>query len=141
MDLNKNKMQEKKDKKYKAEYIVLDEWETYHPKEEYIDDCKFANSVMVKKGIVPEHHYPGFGCYGFGFCKREQKWYGWSQRGIYGFGIGHVVKKEDGISKSGWPDDHLLEHPKQDKSVKIGFVTKTLEDCKKLAIAISDCCK
>jgi len=30
-----------------------------------------------------------------GFCEKEQKWYGWSHRAIYGFGIGSVVKKGD----------------------------------------------
>lgn len=28
-----------------------------------------------------------------GFNPQEQKWYGWSHRAFYGFGIGHTVKK------------------------------------------------
>ena len=30
-----------------------------------------------------------------GFSHDEQKWYGWSHRGVYGFGIGSEVKKGD----------------------------------------------
>lgn len=30
-----------------------------------------------------------------GFSEKEQKWYGWSHRAIYGFGIGSKVKKGD----------------------------------------------
>lgn len=30
-----------------------------------------------------------------GFCADEQKWYGWSHRAYYGFGIGSTVKRGD----------------------------------------------
>jgi len=30
-----------------------------------------------------------------GYCPKEQKWYGWSHRAIYGFGVGSKVKKGD----------------------------------------------
>lgn len=30
-----------------------------------------------------------------GFNEQEQKWYGWSHRAIYGFGVGHEVKMGD----------------------------------------------
>jgi hypothetical protein len=30
---------------------------------------------------------------GLGFSEKEQKWYGYSHRGVYGFGIGDKVKK------------------------------------------------
>src|SRR5690606_34272658 len=30
-----------------------------------------------------------------GFCENEQKWYGWSHRAFFGFGIGSEVKKGD----------------------------------------------
>jgi len=29
------------------------------------------------------------------FCPSEQKWYGWSHRAVYGFGVGSAVKKGD----------------------------------------------
>lgn len=33
--------------------------------------------------------------YNVGFSEADQKWYGWSHRAIYGFGIGSTVKKGD----------------------------------------------
>lgn len=41
-----------------------------------------------KHGIVKKIH-------SIGFSEKEQKWYGWSHRAIYGFGIGSKVKKGD----------------------------------------------
>ena len=54
-------------------------------------------------GIAPEltpkcrdqlDEHPKITC-SIGFCQREQKWYGWSHRAIYGFGIGSTIKKGD----------------------------------------------
>lgn len=50
---------------------------------------------LEKIGIVPELRTPTSGCCSIGFCASEQKWYGWSHRAIYGFGIGGAVKKGD----------------------------------------------
>lgn len=58
-----------------------------------------------------------------GFSEKEQKWYGWSHRAIYGFGVGHVV--EDGDCAVGTD------------GIKVGFKCKTLDDCKKLAKAFA----
>lgn len=56
---------------------------------------------------------------GVGFSEKEQKWYGWSHRGSRGFGIGDVAVE---CYPSG---------------TKKGNKCKTLEDCKKAAIAFS----
>lgn len=53
---------------------------------------------------------------GLGFSEKEQKWYGWSHRAYYGFGIGHKVKK-----------GHVGYEELGD------FECKTLEDCRKVA--------
>lgn len=42
-----------------------------------------------------------------GFSSKEQKWYGWSHRAIYGFGIGSEVKKGDCAYTPVNKDDHL----------------------------------
>jgi hypothetical protein len=55
------------------------------------------------------------------FSEKEQKWYGWSHRTIYGFGVGHHVK-DDGNDMP---------------SVMAGETAKTLDDAKKMAIAFS----
>lgn len=71
---------------------------------QYIGDSKWAHRLMTLKGIHPEvrpreGHYPGedtgMRCCSIGFCKKENKWYGWSHRAIYGFGIGSKVEKGD----------------------------------------------
>ena len=57
-----------------------------------------------------------------GFSEKEQKWYGWSHRAIYGFGIGDVIDKKNVVcSKFGTG------------TVKPGFKCKTLDDCKFVA--------
>ena len=61
---------------------------------------------------------------GFGFSESEQKYYGWSHRAYYGFGIGHIVK--DGDSCVGYD------------GIEPGFKCKILEDCKKVAKAFAD---
>lgn len=73
-----------------------------------------------------------------GFSEKEQKWYGWSHRAIYGFGIGYIAKDGDSCTTSGWTDDYLKEHPERDLSVPVGFEVKTLEDAKKVAIAFAE---
>ena len=62
------------------------------------------------------------GAVGIGFSKDEQKWYGFTHRGFGSFGIGFKVKPEYAVAA------YLPE----------GFECKTLEDCKKAAIAMSD---
>ena len=34
-------------------------------------------------------------CCSIGFCDKEQKWYGWSHRAMYGFGVGSVTTEGD----------------------------------------------
>ncbi len=48
-----------------------------------------------KRGIVPELRDSSCKTCSIGFCESEQKWYGWSHRAIFGFGIGSTVKKGD----------------------------------------------
>lgn len=50
-----------------------------------------------------------------GFSESEQKWYGWSHRAIYGFGIGEKIKKGNCA---------YVDHP---------YTCKTLEQCRKAA--------
>lgn len=55
-----------------------------------------------------------------GFSEKEQKWYGWSHRAIYGFGIGDKCKE----GQVGVGDDYKF---------KPGDILKTLDDCKQRA--------
>ena len=55
------------------------------------DDAK----RLEERGIVPELREPDHGACSIGFCEKEQKWYGWSHRAMYGFGLGSEVKHGD----------------------------------------------
>lgn len=90
--------------------------------EGYKDFCKNEKSIVA--------------C--IGFSEKEQKWYGWSHRAIYGFGVGYIAKKGDCVTTSGWTDDYLAKHPEADLSVKVGFRVKNMEDAKKCAIAFAE---
>lgn len=71
---------------------------------------KFMEEHGIEKEIQP----------GVGFSEKEQKWYGWSHRAFCGFGIGDKAKE---CYPSG---------------TKEGNKCKTLDDCKKAAIAFAN---
>ena len=73
-----------------------------------------------------------------GFSPAYNKWYGWSHRAIYGFGIGDEVHEGDLTNMSGFTDEYLSEHPEKDLSLPVGFVAKNLNDAKRMAIAFAD---
>ena len=71
----------------------------------YIGDSKWAYRLCHTQGIVPELIAPDHNVCSIGFCEREQKWYGWSHRAIYGFGIGSMCKAGD----CGYKPDNVQE--------------------------------
>jgi len=67
----------------------------YNPRGHYIGDPKTAHRLCVDRGIRPEvigdeHHVCSIG-----FSPEKWRWYGWSHRAIYGFGVGSKVKMGD----------------------------------------------
>lgn len=93
-------------RRYKSGYEIREEfWKTdpndeghimrqaYTPSGDYIGDSKFAHRLCTKRGIKPEKSDPAHCVCSIGFSESEQKWYGWSHRAIYGFGIGSVCEK------------------------------------------------
>ena len=72
----------------------------------YIGDRKTAE-LLDGMGILPEA-IPGHKVASIGFCEREQKWYGWSHRAIFGFGVGHTVQKGDVNYTASTPEE-LIE--------------------------------
>lgn len=93
---------------------------------------------LIKRGIKPEKADPNDEGCRIGFCAEDQKWYGWSHRVIHGFGIGDEVKEGDVTASSGWSPEYLREHPEKDTSLPVGFRAETLEDAKRMAIALAD---
>lgn len=79
----------------------------YTPSGDYIGDPKTAK-MLVKKGITSfEKTEPNHCVVSIGFNPEENKWYGWSHRAIYGFGVGGRCKVGDcGFIPSN-PDDFI----------------------------------
>lgn len=137
-------------RKYKAGYEIRTEvWDipdnepitvktAYAPSGEWIGSSRLAHRLTVKRGIAPQKRDAEHAACSIGFSEREQKWYGWSHRAIFGFDIGAIAKEGDCVVSSGWTDEWLEEHPEADLSVPVGFEAKTLEDCKRMAIAFAD---
>ena len=110
----------------------------YTPSGDYMGNPRMANFLIRKKGIKPEKANPLHNVCSIGFCGAEEKWYGWSHRAIFGFGIGSKVKEGDCVASSGWTEEYLREHPEEDISLPIGFKAYTLSDAKRMAIAFAD---
>ena len=68
--------------------------------EEYnLKDWKF----LLKYDITKFNHSTGF-------SESSQKWYGWSHRAIYGFGIGSTVKRGDIAYEPDSEEDFINDH-------------------------------
>ena len=70
-----------------------------------------------------------------GISRSNCGWIGWTHRGCFLYKVGHVVKEGDIVTKSGWIESYEKEHPERGFNVEPGFVCKTLDDCKRCAIA------
>lgn len=62
---------------------------------DYIGDEDFARLMVEERGISPEMRTPGSGTCSIGFRATDSKWYGWSHRAWFGFGIGSTCKRGD----------------------------------------------
>ena len=93
----------------------------YTPTGDCIGEPRMAEYLM-KRGISPEKASPDHSVCSIGWSEKDQKYYGWSPRAIYGFSIGSKVS-EGGVTEGYLP---------------IGFEAKTKEDCKKMAVAFAD---
>jgi len=110
----------------------------YTPSGVRIGTPKNAYFLCKTKGINPEKSKTDHDVCSIGFCETEQKWYGWSHRAIFGFGVGDVVAEGDCTNSSGWTDKYLKDHPEDDLSLPVGFTAKTLEDAKRMAVAFAE---
>ena len=90
---------------------------------DYIGKEKTAKMFVNKYGITHfEKVKKDHSVVSIGYSPKEEKWYGWSHRATYGFGIGDKVKEGDATA-------HY---------VPIGFEAKTLEDAKRMAIGFAE---
>lgn len=72
-----------------------------------------------------------------GYSPSENKWYGWSHRAVYGFGIGDVVKEGDLTASSGFVEEYRIQHPDEDMSLPVGYKAQDLNGAKRMAIAFA----
>ena len=119
-------------------FSLMEMKSAYTPTGDYIGSSKTAYRLCKKLGIAPEKIEETNNVCSIGFSEREQKWYGWSHRAIYGFSVGDEVKEGDCCATTGWTDEWLREHPEDDTGLRIGFVAKTLEGAKIMAIAFAE---
>lgn len=96
----------------------------YTPEGHYIGRPKDAHRLITKYGVKPELASPTNTVCTVGYSSRRRKWYGWSHRAIFGFGIGSTVKATDCIGS--------------DRSDLIGFTAKTKADARMLAVAYAE---
>jgi hypothetical protein len=97
----------------------------------YVGDTETAD-YLASKGILPEGRTTRSSVCSIGFSAKDQKWYGWSHRAIFGFSIGDVATEGDCVCEPGSVD------PAQDVTVPVGFTAKTLDDAKRMAIAFAE---
>lgn len=100
--------------------------------------CKFLMSKGVDLTTCDSQDCNGVGTAQIAFSPKEQKWYGWSHRAIYGFGIGYIAKEGDCCTISGALPEYVEDNPNLDKSVAVGFEIKNMADAKRVAIAFAD---
>lgn len=92
------------------------------PSGDYIGNSKDAYHLCKKRGIAPQKRKPSSSVCSIGFCKAEQKWYGWSHRALFGFGIGSTISKGDCTAEY----------------MRVGFKAKSLTDAKRMAEAFAE---
>lgn len=75
---------------------LLDMIVAYTPEGKYVGGCDqvaLLMSIGITEQVQPHSEQGGTCC--IGFNPTEQKWFGWSHRAIYGFGIGSKVEFGD----------------------------------------------
>lgn len=108
----------------------------YTKDNKYVGTLESVNTYF-DKGILPETDFRNNNVVSIGKSYKDNKWYGWSHRAIFGFEIGDKVKEGDCTASSGWTEEYLKEHPEEDLSLPVGFEAKTEEDAKRMAIAFA----
>ena len=86
---------------WKAAYSLIDG--------SYIGDCEQAQ-MLESRGIVPQRRRPDHKTASIGHAPKENKWYGWSHRAIYGFGIGTKVVRGSCAYKPVDKNDLMTAH-------------------------------
>lgn len=95
-----------------------------------------SQAELAKKyGIETfEYPHPDSTIKHIGYAPKEQKWYGWSHRAIYGFKVGDTVKQGDVLA----PDpDYPNMNQGREEHLPLGFTAKTEADARRMAAAFA----
>lgn len=103
----------------------------------YIGRGDDFHDLLEKGFVLIQKAVPTDNVASIAYCPKENKWYGWSHRAIYGFGIGDKVSEDDLTNSSGLIEEYRIQHPEEDYSLPVGFVAKNLNDAKRMAIAFA----
>ena len=109
---------------------------------------KFDDSYITFEGLEQDMKYLADReiieqlTHGVGFSPKDNNWYGWSHRAIYGFNIGSTCKKGDCHYIADTPENidslpevNLFEGEYYIKKCGRGeWIAKTMEDAKQMAI-------
>lgn len=98
------------------------------------DEAWYNRLVLQQKLILIQKSRPEHQTCSIGYSTIENKWYGWSHRGFYGFGIGDIVKEGDLVAID-YEDSYYIQHPEEDLRLPVGFKALTINDAKRMAIA------
>lgn len=67
----------------------------YTPNGDYIGNPRTAHRLVKLRGIQPVKSKAEHCVCSIGFSVKDEKWYGWSHRAIFGFKVGSTCKKGD----------------------------------------------
>lgn len=87
--------------------------------------------TLGQKELRAKYGITEFGPGSIGFAPADEKWYGWSHRAIWGFGVGDIVKKGDVLA-----EDSEFRDPNA-QAFPIGFKAKSLDDARDMATAFA----
>lgn len=102
----------------------------------FLINLGIKNPLPLPFGLDFKKYGRGTCC--IGYSDKDNKWYGWSHRSYYGFGVGDIAKEGDCTTISGLIPEYLKDHPEEDYSVPVGFEVKTLNDARRMAIAFAE---
>lgn len=101
-------------------------------------ESEFKFLTKKKKLILIQKAESKHNTCSIGYSIKENKWYGWSHRAIYGFTIGDEVHEDDLTSKTGFVEEYAIQHPEECRNLPVGFKAMNLNDAKRMAIAYAE---
>ena len=97
--------------------------------DQYIGDIDMAKFICDKYEIWPECIDENHEVCSIGFCEKDQKWYGWSHRAIYGFGVGSKVEKGHIAYVADNPEELMQDYAEFYRDISEELYQQKLDSC------------